>query len=317
MATDSDTASSTWDVIVIGGRPAGENAAQYATQFSGLRAVMVEAELVGGECSYWACMPSKGLLMPVELLDQVRHVGGVAEVVGSATVDVEAVLARRDSIVHGMDDSSQVDWAQGAGIGVVRGRGRLAGAKTVIVTAADGTETTLTAELRSSSRPGRSGDPPVGRPPGGTAVDLAGRDEHPRDPAPDRHHRRRRGGVRSGDLASRPGRRGADDRAARDGAGGSERAVRERPARVVVRGRRSHRAARTSRGGGGAAEVNDAGYGHVHGGEVSVTLDDETVLVCDEVVAAVGRTAATRTSDWRRSGWTRRRATDTCRWTTI
>ena len=143
--TENTVTRTNWDVIVVGGGPAGENAAQYAAQFSGLGAAIVEAELVDGECSYWACMPSKGLLLPVELLDQARHVRGAAEAVGSARVDVAAVLARRDRIVSNLDDTSQVSWATGAGIDVIRGRGRLAGPKTVVVTAADGTETTLTA----------------------------------------------------------------------------------------------------------------------------------------------------------------------------
>src|ERR1700712_951662 len=111
MTQTADGARTNWDVIVIGGGPAGENAAQYATQFSGLSAAMVETELVGGECSYWACMPSKGLLLPVELLDQARHVHGAAEVIGSPRVDVAAVLARRDKIISNLDDSGQVGWA--------------------------------------------------------------------------------------------------------------------------------------------------------------------------------------------------------------
>ena len=69
----------TWDVVVIGGGPAGENAAQYAIQGSSRTAVIVEAELLGGECSYWACMPSKALLRPVELLACARALPGVAE----------------------------------------------------------------------------------------------------------------------------------------------------------------------------------------------------------------------------------------------
>jgi pyruvate/2-oxoglutarate dehydrogenase complex dihydrolipoamide dehydrogenase (E3) component len=128
----------TWDVIVIGGGPAGENAAQYAIGGSSRTAVIVEAELVGGECSYWACMPSKALLRPIELLDTGRHLPGVAEAL-SGSLDIEAVLARRDEFTHHHDDTRQVEWASGLGIDVVRGWGRLAGEKTVEVTAADGT----------------------------------------------------------------------------------------------------------------------------------------------------------------------------------
>jgi pyruvate/2-oxoglutarate dehydrogenase complex dihydrolipoamide dehydrogenase (E3) component len=128
----------TWDVVVIGGGAAGENAAQYAIQDSQRTAVIVEAELLGGECSYWACMPSKALLRPVELLDTARALPGVAEML-SGSLDVNAVLARRDSFTHHHDDSGQVKWANEHGIDVVRGWGRLVGEKTVEVTAADDT----------------------------------------------------------------------------------------------------------------------------------------------------------------------------------
>jgi len=131
-----------WDVVVIGGGPPGENAAQYAKQGSDRTAVIVEAELVGGECSYWACMPSKALLRPVELLEAARALPGVAEAV-SGPVNLEAVLARRDRFTHDRDDSSQLEWAKGQGIDVVRGRGRLTGVRTVEVTASDGTTRSL------------------------------------------------------------------------------------------------------------------------------------------------------------------------------
>jgi dihydrolipoamide dehydrogenase len=128
---------STWDVVVIGGGSAGENAAQYAIQGSDRSAAIVEAELVGGECSYWACMPSKALLRPLEVLDTARALPGVKEMLTGA-LDVDAVLARRDSFTHDHDDSSQVDWAKGAGIEIIRGHGRLTADKTVEVTAPDG-----------------------------------------------------------------------------------------------------------------------------------------------------------------------------------
>ncbi len=135
---------STWDVIVIGAGAAGENAAQYAIQSSDRTAALVEPELVGGECSYWACMPSKVLLRPVELLDDARAVPGVSQML-SGSPDLEAVLERRDSFTHHHDDSSQVKWAKGAGIDVVRGRARLAGEKTVELTDPDGSTRTLEA----------------------------------------------------------------------------------------------------------------------------------------------------------------------------
>ncbi len=134
----------TWDVVIIGGGPPAENAGQYAVAGSDRTAVIVEAELVGGECSYWACMPSKALLRPVEALDAARNVAGAAAAV-TGELDVGAALARRDSFTHDHDDSSQVEWAASAGIDVVRGHGRLTGCKTVTVTAADGTVRTLRA----------------------------------------------------------------------------------------------------------------------------------------------------------------------------
>jgi pyruvate/2-oxoglutarate dehydrogenase complex dihydrolipoamide dehydrogenase (E3) component len=135
---------STWDVIVIGAGAAGENAAQYAIQNSDRTAALVENELVGGECSYWACMPSKVLLRPVELLDDARAVPGVAQML-SGSLDLDAVLERRDAFTHNHDDSSQVKWANGAGIDVVRGRARLAGENKVELTQPDGSTRTLEA----------------------------------------------------------------------------------------------------------------------------------------------------------------------------
>ncbi len=120
----------TYDVVVIGGGPPGENVAQYAIQGSERTAVMIEAELVGGECSYWACMPSKALLHPVEIHDTVGALPGSAP---DGPIDVAKVLARRDQFTHHRDDSSQIKWAEGAHIDVVRGRGRLAGPKLVEV----------------------------------------------------------------------------------------------------------------------------------------------------------------------------------------
>lgn len=144
MTTEPTAAPDAFDVIVIGGGPPGENAAQYATRTSGLTAVMVESELVGGECSYWACIPSKALLRPVEALDAAASVAGAGQAVAGG-VDRDAVLARRDSFTSNHDDTSQVSWLEGAGIALVRGRGRLAGPRTVSVEQAGGGTRTLTA----------------------------------------------------------------------------------------------------------------------------------------------------------------------------
>ena len=134
----------TWDVVVIGGGPAGENVAQYAIQGSDRTAAIVEAELLGGECSYWACMPSKALLRPVEMLDGARAMPGLSAML-SGQLDLPAVLERRDAFTHDHDDSGQVKWAGEVGIDVIRGRGRLVAEKSVEVVAGDGTTRTIAA----------------------------------------------------------------------------------------------------------------------------------------------------------------------------
>src|SRR6267378_2075708 len=91
-----------YDVIVIGAGPTGENVAGRAAR-SGLRTAVVEAELVGGECSYWACMPSKALLRPPAAVAEASRVRGAMEAV-TGNLDVAAALGRRDDFVHGCND---------------------------------------------------------------------------------------------------------------------------------------------------------------------------------------------------------------------
>ncbi|MDF2580257.1 MAG: pyridine nucleotide-disulfide oxidoreductase [Microbacterium sp.] len=133
----------TYDLVVIGAGPVGENVADRAVQ-GGLSVAIVESELVGGECSYWACMPSKGLLRAGAALRAARAVDGAKQAV-TGDVDVAGVLRRRDSLTSDWNDSSQVEWLQGAGVDLVRGHGRLAGEKRVEVTEPDGSVTTLVA----------------------------------------------------------------------------------------------------------------------------------------------------------------------------
>jgi dihydrolipoamide dehydrogenase len=123
-----------FDVIVIGAGPAGEVCAGRAAD-AGLSVAIVEQELIGGECSYYACMPSKALLRPGELLHEIERVPGVREMV-TAKLDPDLVLARRDEVIHDRDDSAQLPWLEERGIELFRGRGALAGERTV-VTGAD------------------------------------------------------------------------------------------------------------------------------------------------------------------------------------
>src|SRR5699024_2531511 len=120
---------STADVAVIGACPVGENAAQYAIEGTDLTAVIIEDELLGGECSYYACMPSKALLRPVSVAGAAAHLEGVT----SPDLERDGLLARRDTWVSHYDDTGQVEWAEGAGIHVVRGLGRLVGEREVLV----------------------------------------------------------------------------------------------------------------------------------------------------------------------------------------
>jgi pyruvate/2-oxoglutarate dehydrogenase complex dihydrolipoamide dehydrogenase (E3) component len=133
-----------YDVVVVGGGAVAENVADRAVQ-GGLTAVLVESELVGGECSYWACMPSKALIRSGIALRAAQRVGGAREAV-TGELDAAAVFARRNGFTHDWDDQSQVDWVDGAGIALLRGHGRLTGVKEVTVTAADGSTTVLTAK---------------------------------------------------------------------------------------------------------------------------------------------------------------------------
>jgi len=120
-----------FDVIVIGAGPAGEVAAGRLAG-GGLEVAIVERELVGGECSFWACMPSKALLRPGQALAEARRVPGAAQAATGA-LDVPAALARRDEVIHGLDDASQLPWLRERGITLVRGVGRLSGERRVAV----------------------------------------------------------------------------------------------------------------------------------------------------------------------------------------
>jgi pyruvate/2-oxoglutarate dehydrogenase complex dihydrolipoamide dehydrogenase (E3) component len=135
--------SNEFDVVVLGAGPIGQNAAERARS-SGLRVAVVERELVGGECSYWACVPSKALLRPVLALADARRVDGAREAI-TGSINPAGVFGRRDRYVTNWDDTGQAEWVAGIGATLVRGHGRLDGARRVTISASDGNEVTLSA----------------------------------------------------------------------------------------------------------------------------------------------------------------------------
>src|SRR5699024_1491117 len=127
--------------IIIGAGPVGETLAGLVAA-EGLSTAIVEHDLVGGECAYYACKPSKALLRPIEVAANTQHLQGI----DSAQVVPEALLARRDALVSHYDDSGQKQTLEAAGITVIRGHGRLNGERSVEVHGTDGTTQTLRAD---------------------------------------------------------------------------------------------------------------------------------------------------------------------------
>jgi pyruvate/2-oxoglutarate dehydrogenase complex dihydrolipoamide dehydrogenase (E3) component len=283
-----------WDVVIIGGAPPGENVAQYATQGSDRTAVIIEKELVGGECSFWACMPSKALLRPISVLDNARNLPGVQSIVGDHSLDAAAVLERRDRIVNHHDDMSQVDWAVGIGIDVIRGHGRVAGEKTVEVTRPDGSVRTIRARLAVVLDTGTTAAvPPI---PGlREALPWISRD------ATNIHQIPRRvavigGGVVACEAATWLKGLGVDELsiigsapkllARNEDFAGDLVVSRFRENGVTV-----HLNARVD--AVHRLDPQATGEGNIHGGEVTVSFGDQSVTV-DEVLVATGRVPVSR-----------------------
>ena len=134
--------SESFDVIVVGGGPAGEVAVERVAK-GGLSVALVERELVGGECSYWGCIPSKTLIRPGDVLAAARRVPGATEAV-TGPIDAGAAFAQRDYMTSSWSDEGQERWLSQVGATLVRGHGRLAGERTVVVEQ-DGSTTRLEA----------------------------------------------------------------------------------------------------------------------------------------------------------------------------
>ncbi|MGI5143529.1 MULTISPECIES: dihydrolipoyl dehydrogenase family protein [unclassified Streptomyces] len=153
--TQQAQGNGTYDVIVLGAGPVGQNVADRA-RAAGLSVAVVERELVGGECSYWACVPSKALLRPVIALADANRVEGARQAV-TGRLDTDGVFTRRNRYVTDWDDSGQARWVKSIGADLLRGHGRLDGPRRVTVTRDDGAQHILSARhavaIATGSRP--------------------------------------------------------------------------------------------------------------------------------------------------------------------
>src|SRR3954453_6193885 len=132
-----------FDVVVVGAGPAGEVIAGRCAA-GGLRVALVERELVGGECSYWACIPSKTLIRPGDVIAAARRTPGPAQAI-TGPIDVAAALARRDEATHRWDDTGALTWVHDNAIVFLRGHARIDGIRSITVEERDGSAQHVTA----------------------------------------------------------------------------------------------------------------------------------------------------------------------------
>ena len=167
-----------FDVVVVGGGVGGVAAVRKLAS-AGLSVALVEDRLVGGECHYWGCNPSKTLLRPIEVFNLAKAVPGVREAISGEGLDVAAVFAKRDAIIEHLSDQDRIASLRQAGVAVFHGFGRLSGQRTVRVAHADNTEAVLRHATRSllatGTRPNVPRDTWVGA---STPVDQSGLNDH-------------------------------------------------------------------------------------------------------------------------------------------
>jgi dihydrolipoamide dehydrogenase len=271
-----------FDVIVLGAGPAGENVAGICAQ-AGLEVAVVEAELVGGECSYWGCIPSKVLIRPGDVLAAARRVPGAAPAV-RGDVDAAETFTLRDTFTADWDDRGALPWLTERGVDVVRGRGRLAGVRKVAVEAPHGSVRRIEARRAVVLATGTSAAmPPI---PGLTeARPWTNRDATAAKQVPPRL------------IVLGGGAIGLELAQAFRRLGSQEVTVVEAAPRLLVReepfAAEEIRAALEAEGIAVHADIAVATVGRDGDGPVTATLTDGTAITADEILVAAGRRPAT------------------------